>query len=160
MTYETLQNIWAICVLAALSTELFLVILLTIGIIKKNTALIKSSIKFLLNLTSSFVFVFFSFLTFALWVTAPHGHNRQESINLLNQVLSTAIFEWYLWASLWLLILTIFNLLYQTKIETQKNWRQLISIFFIALIVMSFGVLFGAYYAYYGLTGEINIQTY
>ena len=110
MTYETLQNIWAICVLAAISTELFLVILLTIGIIKKNTALIKSSIKFLLNLTSSFVFVFFSFLTFALWVTAPHGHNRQESINLLNQVLSTAIFEWYLWASLWLLILTIFNL--------------------------------------------------
>lgn len=160
MTYGTQQNIWATFVFLGVAVELTLIIWLIAGIVKKNRNQIKTSVKFLINSTSSFSFVLFPFVYFGLWVNGPHGQPKQLLINLLNKDMQEAIMKWYLWAFLWLSVLLVFNIFYQTKLERHKSWGQTICIFLIDFTIMSFGILYPAFCAYQYFLRDINMQTY
>ncbi len=160
MTYGTQQNIWAIFVFSAIAADLLLILWLTIGIIKRNPIQIKSSVKFLINLTSSFGYSLFPFVYFGIWVTAPYGQSKQDSLNILSDRMFQSITHWYLWGFLWLSLLVIFNIFFQTKIDKHLKWKQIIYIFLSDFFIMSFGILFPAYCAYQSLSGDINMRTY
>jgi len=160
MTYGTQQNIWAIYVFANIGVELLLITWLTIGIVKKNSFQIKSSIKFLINSASSFIFSLYPFVYFGIWVSGPHGQNKQDLLTLLSDDILQSVTKWYLWAFLWLSLLLIFNIFYQTKIERRRSLKQVVFIFLVDLFIMSFGILYSAYCTHQALANEINGQTH
>lgn len=156
MQNDILQNIWALFVFSMGAIVLFFLARLIIGVTKKNSNQIKLSIKLLVNFSFSSGFVFFPFVDFGLWVTAPHLETKEDSLNVLTEYTWELTIGWFLWAFLWLSQLFIFNFLYAAKFEKGRNWRRIISLFFIYLSIMSFGILCPAYSTYLSLAADIT----
>jgi hypothetical protein len=155
MTYDLINRLFEHSVEAALAIWAFLLVRLFYGILKRNSNIIKRSAKHIVN-TVSFLFVYAVYFSFSIVVRAPHGKNRDESLQMLNDWVRQETFEWSIWAILLTVLLVLFNAVYQAKIEKVKDNKQLIWITTANVLVMSFGIFLGAMNALSGLTEEID----
>lgn len=156
MTYETLLMLWSICVVSATILGLTLIGRLTIGILRKNGDVVKSTLKYIFNILVCYLFSFFAYLTFALWVNGPRETTQEESLRLLEyQVTSTAL-EWAAIAGFWTGVLFIFNLVYQLKVERRSGIQSLMLLALADMGIMLTTIGVGAVTAYVGLADEIK----
>jgi NADH:ubiquinone oxidoreductase subunit 4 (subunit M) len=155
MNYEIINRLWELSVLLALLIWTFLIFRLVIAVVKRKNETIRSSIKYLVN-TFTFVFVYFVYFSFSIVVQAPHGKTRSESMRLLNEWVSEEALSWGIWASILVGLLTLFNVLYQRKVEKVHSTPQTIALGILNVAIVGLGILLGSYNAIYGLTEEIN----
>jgi hypothetical protein len=157
--YMILCNIWAFSAMTGMLVLTILILRLFIGIFKKRTSLVKSSIKYIINCLT-FLFVAIVCFSFAIVVRTEKGVSREDSIDLLKTWIKSESFEWFLWALLSTFILTIFNIVYQLKVEKIKNLKQIVALSTIDLSIMCYGIFIGGQIAFHGLMLEINYFTY
>jgi uncharacterized protein (DUF2132 family) len=157
--YKLYIDIFAYSALTGVLIWTLLTVRLFVGIFKNRPSITKSSIKYLVNSTT-FVFVAAVYISFAMVVQAPHGQTKDESFDLLFDWVVTESTEWFLWAMVIAFFLTLFNLVYQNKIEKIKNSRQIVLLSLLDMAVMCYGIFIAGQIAFAGLAGEIERQTF
>jgi hypothetical protein len=157
--YNIWLNIWQYSVVAGILVLSVLILRLLIGIFKKQLAKIKSSIKYILN-GLTFLFVAIVNFSFLIVVRPQKGVSKEDSINIHKNWIIKECWEWFLWALVVTLILTMFNFLYQRKVERINGNKQIYTLSIIDLIIMCYGIFLSGKISYYGLMFEINYFTY
>lgn len=156
MTYQFLTSLWSICVFSAFVLGTTLVGRLIFGVAKRNETVIKSTLKYLVNIIVCFVFSFYAYISFALWVTAPKGTTKQESFIFLKQLTVSSVIQWTLYALICVVALIMFNIFYQMKVEGKKHVQSIVLLAIAGTVVMFAAIAIGSLTAYFGLLAEIT----
>ena len=135
MTYKTLGYIFNVSIWVGIFIWTLILVRLFIGLLKKRYGLVKSSIKYLVN-SLVFLFVPLVVISFAIVVNRPSGDRRIEWVK-------SSSFEWILWAIAFTIMLTVFNILYQKRIEKRGTTKEAIIISGLDLLIMSYGIFLG-----------------
>lgn len=159
MTYELINKLWACSVVAAVLIWAVLLSRLVFGLVKRRKEIVRTSIKYIVN-TITFLFAYAVYFSFFIVVQVPHGMTKDDSIRMLNDWVGKEAMQWCLWGLLLMMVLAIFNVVYQLKIEKIKGNVEIILLAILSMLIMTFGIFLGSYNAILGLTEEINRHSY
>jgi hypothetical protein len=155
MTRNILTNIWTFCVLSAFTIQIVLLAILVVAYFNRNSTLTHALLKWNLNIFLSFVFGFFTCMSYFLIVTNS-VETSGEAVNLFIGDLKTNALKSSIWAVVWTSALAIGNVIYQSKIEHSKSRSEILVLYIADLVIMAVAIFIGVSWCYAGLMEKIT----